>query len=415
MSSDESVLFANNLIYDAPAVSSVTTNRVLKRQQFQNRNYSEGQTATCTLNTGVDFIDCKNSSLVVTISVTGDGVDPLLCGFGTGSGMNLVRNIRIYHRSGTAYTNTQRMNLWRKTEDVFNESGQWFNTIGYMMGYQTGSTGILTETKEETATYTVVIPLNKVHPFFESEGGVFLPAPMASGLRVEIDLASVGEAFVANGGEGSSAPTTYAVTDIYFNTMSISLMDASQASINASAQSQSLEYIYKDIFTSQNSQPSDSSALNIDINRSVGFADHATTTIQLASHINSTAFDSFASEYYPGNWWYTLGSNQYPNQKINEFKNAYSTALITYDKFKMANQSPTSVNVGNFLTTHGIYAVSLERDTALALSQSPVNSSRALRFEATLDAPIGFPALATVFLTYICVARSSLLSSKIDI
>jgi hypothetical protein len=238
---------------------------------------------------------------------------------------------------------------------------------------------------------------------------------MASGLRVEIDLASVGEAFVENGTEGNSAPTTYAVTDIYFNTMSISLMDASQASINASAQSQSLEYIYKDIFTSQNSQPSDSSALNIDINRSVGFADHATTAIQLASHINSTAYDSFASVYYPGNWWYTLGSNQYPNQKINEVKNAYSTALITYDKFKMANQSPTSVSIDSFLTTHGIYAVSLERDTALALSQSPVNSSRALRFEATLDAPIGFPALATVFLTYICVARSSLLSSKIDI
>ena len=57
MSTDESILFANNLIYDAPAASSVTTNRVLKRQQFQNRNYSEGQTATCTLNTGTDFID----------------------------------------------------------------------------------------------------------------------------------------------------------------------------------------------------------------------------------------------------------------------------------------------------------------------------------------------------------------------
>ena len=36
MSTDESILFANNLIYDAPAASSVTTNRVLKRQQFQN-------------------------------------------------------------------------------------------------------------------------------------------------------------------------------------------------------------------------------------------------------------------------------------------------------------------------------------------------------------------------------------------
>ncbi len=81
----------------------------------------------------------------------------------------------------------------------------------------------------------------------------------------------------------------------------------------------------------------------------------------------------------------------------------------------MGNSSPTSVNMGQFLTNNGIYAVSLERDTALALSQSPVNSSRALRFEATLDEPIGAPSLVTVFLTYVCSARSSLLSSKIDI
>ena len=414
MSTDD-VLFANNLIYDAPAASSVTINRVLKRQQFQNRTYSEGQTATCSFNTGTDFVDCKNSSLVVKIQVAGNGTNPLLCGFGSGSGMNLVRNIRIYHRSGTAYTNTQRMNLWRKTEDVFNESNQWFSTIGFLMGYGTGNQLIETDSPNELGIYTVVIPLNKVHPFFESEGGVFLPAPMASGLRVEIDLASVSEVFVANGSVGTSPPVTYTISDIYFNTMSISLMDSSQASINASAQSQSLEYVYKDIFTSQNSQPSDSSSINIDINRSVGYADHATCCIQLASHVSSTTFDSFTSVYYPGNWWYTLGSNQYPNQKIDDEKNAYSTALITYDKFKMGNSAPTSVNIGSFITNHGIYAVSLERDTALALSQSPVNSSRALRFEATLDAPIGAATLVTVFLTYICAARSSLLSSKIDI
>lgn len=421
MSTDESTLFANNLIYEAPSPSSVTTNRVLKRQQFQNRSYSSGQTMTCTLNTGVDFVDQKNSSLVLTFALTPAEGTSVSCGFGEGSGVNFIQNIRIYHRSGTCYTNTQRYNLYRRTEDVFSQSQEWFNTIGSLMGYGTAASGILNipgvaNVINATVNYTVVIPLTKIHPFFDSEGGLFLPSAMASGLRVEIDLAPLAEVFYADAPQTTFAPPiAYSITNVYFNTMSVSLMDSAQASINTMSQQQSLEYVYKDIFTSRNSQPSDSTAINIDINRSVGFADHATTMIQVAGDITSILEDSFVGSYQNGSWWFTLGSNQFPNQKIDDKLNAYSSALITYDKFNVGEGYPTKVTPLLYGINSGIYSVSLERDTSIALSQSPVNSSRALRFELSLDAAIGVPTIVTVFLTYVCSARSSMLSSKVDI
>ena len=422
MSTEESTLFANNLIYEAPSPSSVTTNRVLKRQQFQNRSYSSGQTMTCTFNTGVDFVDQKNSSLVLTFALTPAAGTSVVCGFGEGSGVNFIQNIRIYHRSGTCYTNTQRYNLYRRTEDVFNQSQEWFNTIGSLMGYGTVASGILNNNGgaanviDAVVNYTVVIPLTKVHPFFDSEGGLFLPSAMASGLRIEIDLPTLQECFFATPAVGTTAPPiSYSITNIYFNTMSVSLMDSAQASINTAAQQQSLEYVYKDIFTSRNSTPSNSSSINIDINRSVGYADHATTMIQVASDITSINADSFIGAYYEGQWWYTLGSNQFPNQKIEDKLNAYSSALITFDKYNQGAGYPTKVTPVIYNLNAGIYSVSLERDTSIALSQSPVNSSRALRFELTLTAANANPTITTVFLTYVCSARSSMLSSKVDI
>ena len=38
------VLFANNLTYTLPSSSSIATNRVMKRNYFQNRNYQNDTT-----------------------------------------------------------------------------------------------------------------------------------------------------------------------------------------------------------------------------------------------------------------------------------------------------------------------------------------------------------------------------------
>ena len=131
------VLFANNLTYTLPSASSIATNRVMKRNYFQNRNYQNDTTMICQFNTGTDFIDPINSSLNLRVKVvkSAPGVK-LISNFGVGSVQNLIKNIRIYHRSGTTYTNTIKQNLFSAKRDRYTKSLNWFSSIGApLMGY----------------------------------------------------------------------------------------------------------------------------------------------------------------------------------------------------------------------------------------------------------------------------------------
>lgn len=196
--------------------------------------------------------------------------------------------------------------------------------------------------------------------------------------------------------------------------MNVSLMDSAQASLNTTSAKNSLEYLFKDIYTSINSSVANTDRLNIDINKSVAFCDHAMTMVQNSTDLNTLHIDSFAADYREGNWWYSLGSSYYPSQMVSDEKLAYHQSLITFDKLSGTKKN-TSVTWGDFRTRVPIYSVSLERDTQLALSQSPVNSSRALRFECKFDIAPPFATTNTVFMVYLTSVRSSLLSSRVDI
>jgi hypothetical protein len=410
--SSESVLFANNLDYKLPTPSSVVTNRVLKRNYFQNRSYGEGQTMVCTLSTGTDQVDLKNSSLVLQIKTSKNAVGTnYQADFGEGSAVNLVKNMRINHRSGTTYTNTQKLNQWRKVQDRYNESSQWFASVGSLMGYDQKLDFGTTAGREETKL--AIIPLSHLHPFFAPEGGKLLPSVMASGMRIEIDLEAAATAFYERALIDTGSLGSYEILGCYIETMNISLMDSAQASLNTVAQQSSLEYVFKDIFTSQNSHPSNNTQVNIDVNKSVAFADTAYAIVQPQANLNDIEIDGFRTQYISGKFDWTLGSNHYPNVKIDNEPSAYHTALVTFDKFK--SMVPTDVTFEKFLASDGVYAVSLERDTALALSQSPVNASRALRFELAFDTAPTTASLITVYMSYLTSVRSTLLSSRVDI
>ena len=414
MSSDDMILFNNNLTYELPVPSSVVVNKTKKRNYFQNRSYASQQTMVATLNTGADFVDLANSNIVVKVKVTSTNVNAFACNFGSGSIMNMVENIRIFHRSGTQYTNTQKLNAFRVVEDRNCESENWFNTIGVAMGYDLTAGAIDSTTPEQT----FIIPLKKLHPFFDPEGGVMLPAAMSSGLRVEIDLATLGNIFLYNALPNTDPPTDYEITDIYFDLESVSLMDSAQASINTNAQKKSLEYLYKDVFTSRNSTPSNTSAINVDVNKSVSYADKVWSIIQTNSTQNDVTADSYSTAYKAGNWWFQLGSLQYPsNQKVDNVKVAYLNNLSAWNKCKgkCGERGETEMTLAKFSTEYGAYVASLELDTSLALSGMPVTSSRTLRFELTLDNPVASDSTTIVFMTYLSSARSTLTSSKVDI
>ena len=76
---------------------------------------------------------------------------------------------------------------------------------------------------------------------------------------------------------------------------------------------------------------------------------------------------------------------------------------------------PIFVGTELFKESFGIYANSFERNSALSLSQVPVNASRALRFELTYDEAPEVATIVTVYLEYVVSSRSTLLNSRIDI
>ena len=415
MSSDDAILFSNNLTYKLPVPTSVVSNRVRKRNYFQNRSYSSGQTAVCTLNTGADFIDLNNSSLVVKIKVTSTNVNPFDCQFASGSALNVFENMRAYHRSGTQLTNTQKLNMWRVKEDHNVKNENWFLTIGKSIGYL-GTQGQITSTD---SVFTAVIPLKCLHPLFSPENDVMMPAALASGCRIELDLESnIGQVVKDNGVINTDPPTGYEIEDIYFDLMNVSLMDSAQASLNSQAQAKSLEFLYKDIFVSRSSTPSNSSTINIDVNKAVSYADRVYGLITPNSFANDINNDSFDTPYVAGSWWFSLGSSQFPsNQKIDSSKLAYNSNLLAFDKLKsrVGYGGETNVTLDEFTGNHGLYAVSLERDTALQLSQMPVTSSRTLRFELVLDNPLASDSTTMIFMTYLTSCRVTLTSCRVDI
>ena len=411
------VLFSNNLQYSLPNAASIATNRVMKRNYFQSRNYQNETTMICQLNTGVDFIDPVNSTLNLRVKVTPSQIgETFNASFGVGSVQNLIKNIRIYHRSGTTYTNSIKHNLFAVKRDRYNKSSNWFSTVGKpLMGYN--EPVVFFDSQDQGGSLKEVnfsIPLTLLHGFFNPLGEVLIPAVIASGLRIEIDLESARGAIL----NGPDIPQTYIasyeITDCYFNLMSTTLMDSAVASVNANAAKKSLEYMYLDLFTSSNSQSALATTVNIDVNKSVALLNEALTVVQLQSQLNTYFEDQFSTAFISGQFWYQLGSQQYPNQKNDTDILAYQQALVCWDKMRN-EEYPSEIDFTKFKLSQGVYANSFERNSALSLSQVPVNASRSLRFELTYDNAPEENTIVTVFLEYISSSRATLLNAKVDI
>ena len=411
--SDSMIIFQNNLTYKLPVPSSVTVNRTKKRSYFQNRTYTAQQTMVATLNTGSDFVDTKNSNLVIKLRAINKNSDLFQEGLGVGSAMNLVENVRINHRSGTQFSNIQKLNNWRVLQDRSCETSTWFNTIGKVMGYDNSPDRFTSA----SAVHTFVIPLCHVAPFFAGHGGVLLPPQMAAALRIELDTSPAGSIFQTTG-TFPNVIDDYAIDDCYFDLECVTLMDSASASINTNAQKESLEYLYTDVFTSRSATPSNSTSINVDVNKSVSYCEKVQAFIQPNAAIGNNVSDGFRNPYQPASWWIALGSNYYPsNQRVEDLEVAYMNHLTAYQKMKgkCGDRGQVDMTLDDFSTRYGTYTACLELSDSLALSAQPVTSSRTLRLEAHLDAPLAVDSTVIVYMNYLSSARSTLTSSRVDV
>ena len=424
MSKSDQMLI-NNLDYTLPSPETVATQRNDMRNYFDQRNYSAGQTMRAVFQTGSRFVDVLNSQLVFDLNAT--NVAGATVTWGKGSALNLIKNVRVYHKNGTELVNIQNHNLSQMIEDKNSKSRQWFDTVGYPMGYDVSTSNNAGLGFQSNITATAIqrdpvlggkaqfiIPLSCIAPIFNPVQKQLMPGnALAMGLILEIDLATSKEAVVRTGG---ASDTELSISDIYLNLSTTVLSDMAIGTLNDVASKNLIEYVYVDTYTSRISQPAGNGTISTSVNKAVSFADHIVACELPAANTNSQTADSFklSGGDLPSQYQYQLGSIQLPSQVFTDTLSAsYIQMLKTYNKFRDDAEAP-ALSYLNFDINCLTKTCSFSKDQLLSLSQLPINSSRSLRYEQKYIAPPPAPQSVFVFLHYIKSIRCSLSDATVN-
>lgn len=411
---------ANNLSYKFDDILNVSVNRTMKKQYFDTRSYSmpgSGQ-AVSTWNSGVDLIDAANSYLKFDLTLVGAGTKTY--SFGTGSAMNLIKEVKILSASGVELARTTDANIYHKFYTRATKSPQWIATVGRNMGLATTTTLVGNDISlAQNVTNRYIIPLTELDPFFKVYDGKLIPACLASGVRVEITWESLETAFVVRAaGDGTDA-TSYTITNIEFRTESVTLADSAMAILNKEAATNGLEITYDRIYsTATNTSTSESD--NVEVRKAVGLCKSAFAVFLSTANRANINQDSFKSiGYLFTSADFRLGANYWPFQPIENAEEAYFHYLKHWNKIKM-NHAETETTLASFETVADgnsgqcMICANFETDDSLNLTGLPVSSSRILECRFTRPAA-GADIKTYVFMTYVALCRASLANASVKI
>ncbi len=411
-------LTINNLIYTIPANSTLAVSRNDQKNYFDQRNYSAGQTIRCVFQTGSKYVNPFDSQLVFKAVLSSEvGAN---ASWAKGSAINLIKNVRVYHKNGTELVNIQNQNVNQLIEDKASKSKDYFDSVGNLAGYDATNTsaGMGTSSIGWRADplvggqTEVQIPLSQVAPVFNPEKKLLMPNVLASGLILEIDLATSAECIVRTGG---AADVELTIKDIYLNLSCTSLSAMAMGSLNDIASQKLLESSYGDTYTSRITQNANNSVISTSINKAVAQADHITVVELDQSKRNNQSEDEFAFNSDGVSYQFTVGSRQLPSLVfIDGTRQAYAQLLKTYNKYNGSNGT-SGLGYINFATYVGAKTTSFSKDQMLAMASLPINSSRSLRYEQKYDNPPNEARTVFIFLHYLKVLSLSLSDVKVDL
>lgn len=404
----QAIMAANNLDYKFDDILNVSVNRTMKKQYFDTRTYTQpgAGNAISTWNSGVDLVDVKNSYLKFRMVVNG-GTGAY--SFGSGSAMNLIREVKILSSSGIELARTQDANIRHKFWTDATKSTNWQSTVGVMMGRSQAPAAIATGGNGNI----YVIPLCELDPFFALYDGKLLPHNIASGLRIEITWEDLNTTIVWDGATGAANATGYTIDQIEFRTESVTLADSAMSVLNKEASTNGLEVTYDRIYTT--SKVTGTAATeNVEVRKAVSLAKTAFCVALPTANRTSLSLDSFIAESHD----FTssdmrLGNQYYPFQPIESKEEGYFHYLKCFNKIKR-DHAETNTTLANFSTGgRAMVIANFETDDSLNLTGLPINSSRILevRFTRTTAAA----CKTYVFLCYTALCRASLSNVSVKI
>jgi hypothetical protein len=420
-SADSEILARNGLFYKMPQSLSTSVDRTFKKEFAQKQSYTPNQTMVFDLNTGSDYIDPKSCmlsfNLAVVATTTPNAGDVYDFGFGSGTAVNLIREIRLISKNGTEVDRIQNANILAKilTDYTYSEEGQ--KTL-QMAGYEpVGGTSFAAT----NADRRYVIPMSLISGFFRpTVKGMKIPSGLSSGMRIEITLEAAARAlhFTTAGG----TVVTYTVSDPVIYMMSHSLNDPTQAALMKNSAETGLEYTFPSYFNTPESVGA-SATVNIQVKKAVAQATSVFAGLYDNADAQDEAEDSFASIGGTAltNFQYRVGASYYPQQVVQDTTEAWYVSLSAFNKNRDIQTFPANVDqdmyeaTGNGANGLGkfVLATALETDSLLNLSGVPLNNSNVLELRATTS--FGSAHTYHLFLEYISVSRTFINKSSIKI
>jgi len=410
----DSDLLINNLIYEMPKALSLATGRTHVKQYPQRNTYNVDRNTTMVFdwNTGNSYIDAKNSYLTFKMRAINPNVQiPLAPVFGTGSALNLFREVRIRSRSGVELSRLENCNVYNKNRLDYTMTPAWKSSIGRSFFYDVN---IYPFTADNIKIPTVTIPLCEIDSFFRPLKGQLIPAQLASGLRIELSMESLQKAFVDP--LGWLTPATVELFDISMVLDTVNLSDETSKLLNLESSQSGLEYCYPRVYNFSNVYQAGTSNFSLQITKSVSQAVHVHACIQNSDAVNSPTADSLASESWKiTSYQWRLGSQYYPHQALimstgngeSDSYEAYMLTMSSYNKISTPFKE-SRVEADDYYNNKGVISTSLERNQSLQISGSPINNSRILELLVERDGSSDGNSKVEVnsFLEYVSVCKA---------
>ena len=408
--SEEAILQRNRMTYEVSQPTSLKTRpHDIIQQPFTEQQYSPRETAICHFPTGKYFVDPTKSYVVLRVKLFNEQVPQQNCSasFSKGSAQNLIKDIRLFHRSGTTISSQQDRDIYVKARDYIQHDDFWFSSIGYTMGYRPNNSDY-TMSSFDPAGKVFKIPLDELHGFFRGHSSRLLPPEIIDGLRMELVLNSKEQALYRNISEGEISRV---VIEPELQICLVACMDNALISIQNKANKQGLSWTYDDTFVSEKIQNSDDELFNTTIEKSVSVAKNAITLVRDTANLNNIDNDGYSFNDYdsPLNYWhYQLGNDLYPyKKKINNYQDTYTIVL---DAFK--TEYGLNLDSNDFLHNY-VLVTSLLTDDYLQMSGDFINSNKRLFFEK-ITGDTQTTNKWSLCLTHVKVLRVNDSSSRVD-
>ena len=413
----------NGLKYRIPQPLSSAVSRSYKREFAQKGSYLKSNTIVFDWNTGTSYVNPDTAMLSFTFNLTqAVAANATYHWSGSLGGAALFQEIRIISKNGTEISRTQEAGLLSKivVDYAVSESGK--QMLEMAQGFSRATRPVvLNPNLVLPVDLECVIPMKYLSGFFRpTVDGMLIPAGIASGCRIEIQLVS--DPSIALVCDVATTVSAFEVTDAVMLLETSDLNDPTQAALLQESASNGLEYTFPEYY-STNLNVAASASANIQINKAVSQGTKMFLALQIplsGTPAVEILTDSYAS--VPGGdiskYQFRVGNWYAPFQVVDKATEKLSYAQAAMSGLKELSWAPNTVSFDNYfgqwvdaLATeeHGkaIVATSLETSDRLNLSGLPLNNSATGECRITMSSGALASSRGTLFLEYIAVAKVS--------